>query len=71
MPKLNYCITHNCATEFPVGNIADCVIVSSPPSDELALDGWEFTMSLPVPSPEELAQMDANAEELRNDFIGA
>jgi hypothetical protein len=67
MKKFNYCLTHKCATEFPVGNTGEgCVIVSSPPPEDNRLIG-----DFDAPDAEELAQMDANAEELRNDFTGA
>lgn len=67
---MNYCITHSCPTEFPLGNIQGCIVVSCPPPTDTDLDGWEYIMSLPVPSEEELLLMDMSADVLEADFIG-
>ena len=69
----NYCITHNSFTEFDLTDGLDaegCFIVSCLPPSEFELDGWEWTLGLPEPSAEELAQMNASAEELRLQFEG-
>jgi hypothetical protein len=69
---MRYCITH----EMPVGEyeieseLEDCIFTSCPPPAEMDVDGWEFTMSLPEPSEEELILMDMNAEVLEADFKG-
>lgn len=60
---MNWCLTHNCPTDFEIGDdrLKDCVIVACRPDDD-----WLDTVS--EPSPAELAQMDASAEELRLQF---
>lgn len=58
-----YCITHN-GYGFPVLSMEDCVWVSSLPP---VLDSdWDLSVS--EPSPEELAQMDENADLLLFDL---
>jgi hypothetical protein len=60
-----YCITHD--LNGVSSGFDNCILTSCPPS-ELSPVWHEF---VDEPTPEELAQMDANAEELRNDFTGA
>ena len=67
---MNYCLTHECLTDFPLGNIQGCLVVACPAPDDMNLDGWEWTMSLPEPSEEELILMDMNAEVLEADLLG-
>lgn len=45
-----------------------CIVVYAPIPEELDLDGWEWTMSLPIPDAEELAHMNQSAKELEMDF---
>lgn len=63
---MNWCLTHECYTEFPTGFDGQCLVVACRPDD--LEKNWIDTVSMP--SPAELAVMDANAEELRRDFEG-
>lgn len=69
---MRYCITHGTKLNRyeVVSDLSDCVIVYSKPPADMDKDGWEWTLSLPEPSEDELALMDMNAEVLEADFIG-
>jgi hypothetical protein len=67
-----YCLTHNMMKiedDEIITELDDCIVVYAPIPNEL--DGWEYTMSLPEPSEEELLLMEMSAEALEADFIGA
>ena len=67
--RTNYCITHEITTILKPGQGEDCLIVFCPPPAELDKDGWEWTMSLPVPSDEEMALMDESADAMWFDLM--
>ena len=69
---MKYCITHEMEAsdweDLGESPFCSCIITSCPPPEEL--DGWEYTMSLPEPSEDELILMEMSAEALEADFIG-
>ncbi len=67
---MRYCITHEMViADWDMGNEeGNCILTFCPPPE--IPDGWEWTMSLPEPSEEEMLLMDMGAEVLEEDFIG-
>lgn len=62
---MNYCLTHEVMTEFPVGYADNtCVVVSCPPP--AIPDNWVDLVT--EPSLEELEIMDMNAQLLLGDL---
>jgi hypothetical protein len=68
----NWCLTHGSFTEFDLTDGIDgegCLIVSCPPV-EFEIGILDLEDDFLLISPDELAQMNASAEELRLQFEG-